>query len=119
MPLKTSISRPLALAVLAAQLLAFGHFAAVVHVTCAEHGELVHPSRSSGAAAWSRLEEGHDRCLLALDDDKHAALLVVIGTAIVPDDYIDIARHHASSLCPPSIALLLLAPKNGPPARVV
>ena len=106
-----------------AQLQSLGHRAAVRHVVCAEHGELVEAPELAQALdpydAHSRLVE----VTLGVDgDDEHCTL----ANGLRPYDVSRVADHaiavaELSDLAPPPLAGILhsldyrIAPKTSPP----
>jgi hypothetical protein len=109
---------------LAGQLAALAHVVLVTHVTCPEHGDLVHPRQGqaatrASAAAWYPTslgagEEHADHCATALHQGDR------LTATPVPE-----VRTSASVRalpCPrdttgetPLLALFRLAPKTSPP----
>ena len=121
----------LAVVCLAGQLSSVAHLVQVGHVTCAEHGELVHaeesapdigrPTPASDATLPSYAPEsaappahGHDHCLVAglrrdvclVQESGPASVAQDEGRTVTPA--CDVARGA-------SFALFRLAPKNSPP----
>ena len=107
----------------------FAHLAFTLHVRCAEHGELVEagvPTAKSvvGGRATTEAQllaadvvaaHGHDHCLIAshrrdrsTQSVEHASVVTAQISLEAPD--VDRTDPHRS------IALILLAPKNSPPA---
>jgi len=109
---------------LAAQLCALLHAALVPHVTCAEHGDLVHAA--TGAPSPSPLplaaldgavtgdEDPHERCLL--DEDGEHAPAPAPAPAPVP---LPAAPPPVYALAPArrtrATPVYVIAPKNSPP----
>ena len=106
-------------------LFSFAHMAVVQHVSCPEHGELVHAGpggSATGEAAGnagsyiSGQSEEHpadDHCLLAGLTTAKAKTPLAAGVGPqVPGD-----AHGASGgeLLPPGVPVLLWAPKPSPP----
>jgi hypothetical protein len=116
-----------ALACVAGQLGAVGHFALTPHERCAIHGDLVHAGEDHAHAAASRPDAV---AVLPLDADEHprahehcAILAVRQGLAStlrgeVAADVPAVAGgvEPLRTTRPAPIALLLLAPKSSPPA---
>jgi hypothetical protein len=119
---------------LCGQLGGYAHLAFTRHVTCLEHGELVHVGeprltseatplvtseatpRQARLAAAPAAEHGHDHCLTAaLRRERPApssAAPMLVSAPATP-----LVLSRAASLAPPSpIALLSAAPKTSPPA---
>ena len=119
----------LAVVALAGQVSSFAHLVLVRHVTCAEHGDMIevghertivttssHRQALTAVRAASPAEtHGHEHCLIArmrrdrLTADTPASLdsahIDAYGTiGVVGDDEVA-----------PSIAAIILAPKNSPP----
>jgi hypothetical protein len=117
-----------AAAAMIGQLLGFAHIAFKTHVTCAEHGELVDAdtapeiAQSADRAVVSRLaparanaSHGHEHCATAphrRDRAAHSFVRSVVTSARLAA----LERRVATVDPPPSIRLILLAPKSSPPA---
>lgn len=113
---------------LAAQLSSLTHQLLVKHVTCAEHGELIHADAAGTPAAPSseravsagggvKGHGGHEHCDLFFARREQLALPV---STVVPFDGWTVepvapAAHRVGFTAP--VALLRLAPKASPPAR--
>jgi hypothetical protein len=118
---------------LAAQLLTLGHLLAVRHAICPEHGEAIHsessheaqamPATHEDATAHPTLGRGaplaehdHDHCLARANTRQRFALWLVpdvmSGSPLVAAT---LSARLAVRIAPP-VAVLLLAPKNSPPA---
>jgi hypothetical protein len=110
---------------LLAQLLGLVHATLVQHVTCPEHGDLVHvelgddiiPAPSPLAALDVASADGddlHERCLL--DEDGEQGPAPAATRAPVP---VATPRPHApvAELAPvaPATPIYVIAPKNSPP----
>jgi hypothetical protein len=115
-----------ALAAMLSQVAGFAHLAFTRHVTCAEHGDLIEAGEAPAASAaqdqaHSRLAingdgatHGHDHCLLApqrRDRTTQSFTRTLVATAELPF----MARFVDAVGPPPTIQLILLAPKNSPP----
>jgi hypothetical protein len=123
-------SRLLALVALAAQGAALAHTLAVRHITCPQDGELLHaPAPSSavvfpwahagvGPASTGGNEQGHERCLSLLEEES-LPLSGAPASSTVPAVPVAGRPVAEADFRPPPVALLLLAPKHGPPARIV
>ena len=119
---------------LAVQLMSVGHQLLVHHVTCPEHGDVVHVGQAhedqhaqsaAGEAAWGRssmegtapwADSGHDHCLICTITHERFALfppssqpLVSIAVAVSLPPSAD-----ACTFAP--VDLIALSPKNSPPA---
>ena len=109
---------------LVAQLVGFAHLAAVRHVRCAEHGELIELhgddvatlARTTGDALGAAGEgHGHDHCLLG-PVRRDGAALAVPEAARVARAEVDVARARPPvDVARLPIPLLRLAPKSSPP----
>jgi hypothetical protein len=107
------LSIAVAVVCLGGQLASFAHLALVEHVRCSQHGELVHRNAGSGDAPDS---DSHDHCVLAAHRSavfsvEHGAVQVAPASAIV----VEAPGARSESPAPP-IPLVLLAPKQSPPA---
>lgn len=116
---------------LALQILSFGHLLSTGHVTCPEHGDIIHVqhgetsasrqlpyadghARHSMAAAESTVGADHDECLACADTGRR--YLVIGPTPLTfalrgPTRLLHVAR--APFFAP--VDLILLSPKNSPP----
>ncbi len=117
-----------ALTAVLGQIGTYAHLAFIAHVRCAEHGELIEAGISASVgAAHERTGErsyiaddgdvghGHDHCVVAphrRDTAAHAVARTLVATAQLPF----IVRRVESVGPPHAIDLILLAPKNSPPA---
>ncbi len=115
----------LGLALLVAQASGFIHFAFVQHVTCPEHGELVHradagrPGSGESAALYGASGSSgdpHEHCVdswirreLATPGERGRAVQL-------PPPSGSAAKPGLAGPAGPRFALFLLAPKNSPPA---
>ena len=119
---------------LAVQLLSLGHLLLVRHVTCPEHGDILHASRpyealparlavdedashrQSVAGTAAQAESVHDHCLVCTNTHERFAPL--------PPASQRVASVEATVPTPPSaetgpfapVDLILLSPKSSPPA---
>jgi hypothetical protein len=117
---------------LLAQLASFAHLGLVRHVTCPEHGELVHADAdapagsvwqersqsalpSYGAVPTETSAHGHDHCLCTtVRRERWAPQQAHLGFIAQSERRI---VSHAGDLQPgASFPLFMLAPKNSPPA---
>ncbi len=124
------------LLLLAAQILSLGHLMVVRHVTCPEHGDIIHagqpheashalPSDDDAEDASSRpciegtgprAEGVHDHCFICTSTHERFALLPPARQAT---SSIEAARPiPLSSESGPftTVDLIVLSPKNSPPA---
>lgn len=119
---------------LAAQLLSLGHLLVVSHVTCPEHGDVIHSgqprellsarpivdeglsSLRSIAAAAPRAENGHDHCLICTITHERFALLPPANHCMASIELAVpfVSPSDAGPFAP--VALIVFAPKNSPPA---
>ncbi len=108
------------------QLAGFAHLVLVPHVTCPEHGELMHaeaapaaPTLAGGPArAWlnrGARAHGHDHCLAF--SSRREDVLAAAGPA-APEVQAPAPHSAPPARTPfaPPLALLRLAPKGSPPA---
>lgn len=119
--------------VLAAQLLSLVHMLVVRHSMCPEDGDVIHTaephetlsarafdeassSSSPSAGAAPQAEHGHDHCLTCASTSERFALVPPTQTSAA-------AIELATPLAPPAdaglvvpVAVIVLAPKNSPPA---
>jgi hypothetical protein len=119
---------------LAAQFLSLGHLLLVRHITCPQHGDIIHASRrhealparlavdedasygQSVAGTVARAESVHDHCLVCTSTHERFALLPPAGQPL--------ASVEVTVPTPPSaetgpfapVDLILLSPKSSPPA---
>ncbi|HZS40257.1 MAG TPA: hypothetical protein VFF06_25675 [Polyangia bacterium] len=113
-----------------AQLGSVFHLAAVKHVECAEHGELVEvasdfaparavtaaDSRTASIRGEYALAHGHDHCPLAAcrrERVRSEARTTLLAPSLQEQSAVLTAGRSAPA---PAIAILDLAPKNSPPA---
>ncbi len=115
---------------LAAQVSSFTHELLVQHVTCAEHGELIHVDGSVAPAALPPLEtsaltsalpglttgHGHEHCLACTARREQLILSGPSATLPGPVASKAVVGVARGSFSPLPVALLRLAPKNSPPA---
>ncbi len=119
---------------LAVQVLSFGHLLLVHHVTCPEHGDIIHVAPSTAAASargdsipvstlpalaaeGRQLVDGdHEACVICIDTSRRYALLpLAISTPVHRSIAVALVSHsRTASLAP--FDLILLSPKNSPPA---
>jgi hypothetical protein len=122
---------------LAAQLVSVGHLLLVSHVTCPEHGDLIHagqgheashgqraagqdalgrPSRPSIEGESPRAENVHDHCLICTSTHERFALIppASLRLASIEVSILRPASSHAGPFAP--VDLIVLSPKNSPPA---
>jgi len=122
---------------LVGQLFSFAHLGLVRHVTCPEHGELVHADgdaldAAAGAARSQRSQlsedalpsygdvpslpsgHGHDHCLVTTLRRDHLAHQPS-HAAVVAQPEQSIASHAGGDEPSAAFALFRLAPKNSPP----
>jgi hypothetical protein len=113
------------------QLSSVAHLVQVGHVTCAEHGELVHAEErapepaASNAASDAALPavapvsapppaHGHEHCLVAGLRRDFCVTQTSAPAAVAADERQVVAPEQAAARIAP-IALFRLAPKNSPP----
>jgi hypothetical protein len=118
-----------ALAAMLGQVGSYAHLAFTAHVRCAEHGELIEAGGVSKGAVThaqsaaqrgyvadsSNASHGHEHCLVAphrRDRATHAFARTLMATAQLAF----VARVVETVGPPRAIDLILLAPKNSPPA---
>lgn len=112
---------------LAAQVSSFTHELLVRHVTCPEHGELIHADESTAgspaeepalavrAAPAAISTHGHEHCLACTA--RRGQLFIAAPTAaLVVAPALKLAAGAARRTTPAPVALLRLAPKSSPPA---
>jgi hypothetical protein len=124
----------ISLLLLAVQLMSVGHQLLVRHVTCPEHGGIIHGGRAreashrqleveevalgrrsvESAAPWA--DSGHDHCLICTITHERFALFppasqrlasIAVAVSLAPSS-------DAGSFAP--VDLIALSPKNSPPA---
>jgi hypothetical protein len=114
-----------AMLVVVAQLAAFAHEAAVRHVRCAAHDELVEATDAGATSVFAdgtavhqaggrRTDADHDHCAIAtaihaaVDATSHAAVVADVPPAAIPAIAgTDVAAH--------AVAAYRFAPKTSPP----
>ena len=118
---------------LAVHLLTLGHLLFVRHAICPEHGEAIHsdppsedratPPSHEGAGAGAALASGaptaehaHDHCLARASTRERFALLPTQDVMPVPPLLAVPLLSPVGVGTEPAVAVLLLAPKNSPPA---
>ena len=129
--LRCTAARLVVWAALIGQAGAVAHTALIAHVTCPEHGDLMHvapppvAAATAGTAApvsWPALtapiaaadDDGHERCILE-EDGEHAP---APAAPTVPAPLVAAAPPLRLEAAPPPAArapLYRLAPKNSPP----
>ena len=117
----------LALAAMLLQIGSYAHLAARRHVTCAEHGELVEAGQAPSAAATADRAESrhvvvagaathsHEHCALA-PQRRDRATHEIVRTSVTAGAHAYVARVLTDVGPRRAIDLILLAPKNSPPA---
>jgi hypothetical protein len=121
---------------LVAQLSSSIHLFLVPHVSCPEHGELIHESQHTGSSAAHTEERSsaggaqfpavqgvperdgahdHDHCFAATDRRDGLCVASCAWSVAGGPPSSATSPFRASTLGSPAIALLLLAPKNSPP----
>src|SRR5689334_15665431 len=119
-------SLALALIFAASQAATFAHGLFVSHVTCPEHGEMIHatrpgalPSRSSerGPVASSRTSsvDAHDVCSILLHGRDRAVTARHASLRSAPPSCVGLSYEEGPGHLY-SLAIFRLAPKNSPPA---
>jgi hypothetical protein len=120
-----------AVAIVIAQLASFAHRAAVRHVVCAEHNELVevpaelvqqplsidHGSLSSRDNTPGHADDVH--CELACGFGPHVATMRALLPVVVPTITLPAPTFARADTAPPILALYRLAPKTSPPHHAV
>lgn len=125
--------RLVGLVLLAAQLLSFAHLFFVRHVTCTEHGDIMHVEHAHGQAhdpsALNRdvplrpsLEEPpagmgaeHSHCLVCAEANRRCLLTGPAQACAAPVfEALALRASTHASFAP--IDLLILSPKNSPPS---
>jgi hypothetical protein len=113
---------------LGGQLSSVAHLVQVGHVTCAEHGELVHaeaggaepaPASDSALPAYAPVSapppaHGHEHCLVAGLRRDFCVIHDSAPAAVAPDER-PIAGPEVDATRVAPFALFRLAPKNSPP----
>jgi hypothetical protein len=118
--------------ILAVQILSFGHLLSSSHVTCPEHGDIIHVQRGesaearkldavagetvldSMAATESASDADHDSCLACVDANRRN-LVMGATLPIVAHQVLVRLVHAARSAFFSPVELILLSPKNSPP----
>jgi hypothetical protein len=121
------------LILLALQVLSFGHLLLVRHVTCLQHGDIVHVTRAAGmsptpatkervgwlqvrvAASETTLDADHDHCLACVDTDRRSLAIAAgqsLGDSVVAVGAV--CGIRTTFFAP--VDLILLSPKNSPPS---
>jgi hypothetical protein len=118
---------------LAVQVLSLGHLLLVHHVTCPEHGEVVHTSHSAGALP-GRMDLGmagplqhsivatepsedadHDHCLACVETNRRTLLSGPPQVFAHQAFAVSVAGASRTAFFAP-IDLILLSPKSSPPS---
>jgi hypothetical protein len=116
---------------LAVQLLSFGHLLSSAHVTCPEHGDIIHVQRTQSAmparldvapaavrqsmvAAEASVESEHDHCLACVDASRRFLLLGQSQPMLAHHALVSVVHSARSAFFAP-VDLILLSPKNSPP----
>jgi hypothetical protein len=115
------------------QLLSLGHLLTVAHITCPEHGDIIHvepsdsrshaqsgedetaPITRSVAAAEPMVGAEHDHCLVCAQANRRC-LLTGPAQTFAFHLFITRAAHTLPTVPFAPIALILLSPKNSPPS---
>lgn len=115
---------------LAVQLLSLGHLLSSHHVTCLEHGDIIHVEHSettspgqvdaevlvrrSISPAAPAADAEHDHCQVCADANRRYLLT---GSAPTFAHYVSVAHvvHDSATVGFAPIELILLSPKNSPP----
>ena len=116
---------------LAGQFASFAHLMSVRHVTCPEHGEIIHADavangsasrRSRGtdgaalrATAWTGARHGHELCVVWAQRRERAAMQRSSAAVRVEAPSRIPIEPRARVLPGSATALLRLAPKSSPP----
>jgi hypothetical protein len=114
---------------LAIQILSFGHLLTVRHLTCLEHGDIIHVEQSAAklevgthasrqpslAAAESSVGADHEHCLVCVDANRRS-LLAVPEKAFAHHGFGVSVAHAATTTFFTPVDLILLSPKNSPPS---
>jgi hypothetical protein len=117
---------------LAVQILSFGHLLSTSHVTCHEHGDIIHvqhaattvsrdvdadargSAQHSMGGAESSAEADHDHCLACLDAGRRYLVLVPAQPVVAHQVLVGVLHTVRSAFSAP-VDLILLSPKNSPP----
>jgi hypothetical protein len=115
---------------LAIQLLSLGHLLSARHITCPEHGDIMHVESSAGAlpapgtdvpirpalaSSGSTAGADHHHCLVCADANRRC-LLAGPAEACVTPVFIACEAHPVATVFRAPIDLILLAPKSSPPS---
>jgi hypothetical protein len=126
-----SIASALAVLAVLSQLTALAHLIAVPHVTCPEHGELVHEeepvARASAPEGKSSEQLAHSLIAATPFEDQHEHCVsagVTKDSTVIPRPLPQripvpaplLALSVITSELEPSVPIYRLAPKNSPPA---
>ena len=121
------------LILLALQVLSLGHLLSVRHVTCLQHGDIVHVAQSAarsltrvtqGRVGWlqvsvaateATLDADHDHCLACVDTDRRS-LAIAAGQSLGNDVVAVGALGASRTTFFAPVDLILLSPKNSPPS---
>jgi hypothetical protein len=117
---------------LAVQVLSLGHLLVVHHVTCPEHGEVIHTSHGAATLPWrddlgtahavqhsiaaTEPSEGddHDHCLACVEANRRA-LLSGPDQTFAHQPFVISVVHATETAFTAPIDLILLSPKGSPP----
>jgi hypothetical protein len=118
---------------LAVQLLSLAHLLSARHITCPEHGDIMHVESSTGkmssgsasdaevplrpalASSESTASPEHHHCLVCAEANRRCLLAGPTQMCIAPVLVVGSAHAIATASFAP-IELLLLSPKNSPPS---
>jgi hypothetical protein len=117
---------------LAVQILSLGHLLSVSHVTCLEHGDVIHvqyagaPTGTGESDRTAPLDQSivvaepgaaidHDHCLVCVDANRRG---IVGGQSQVSFDCVPVVEgvYVARTAFAAPVDLILLSPKNSPPS---
>jgi hypothetical protein len=118
---------------LAIQVLSLGHLLLVRHVTCPQHGDVIHlahpieastAARDAGqpgslrtvAASPVAIEGDHDHCLVCTETNRRFAILAPAAPVLLHVTVVTSAPPPGRDAVFAPIDLLLLSPKSSPPA---
>jgi hypothetical protein len=118
---------------LAMQILSLGHLLLVRHVTCPEHGDIVHvedsaaaepdrfvvgmgaPLQHSMGATEPAAAAEHNHCLMCVDANRRCLLTSPAQTCTDRVLAVRVIRDVTTAFFAP-VDLILLSPKNSPPS---
>jgi hypothetical protein len=122
---------------LTVQLMSMGHQLLVRHVTCPEHGDVIHggqvheashgqseagkdalgrPARPSIEGSATRSDSGHDHCLVCTITHERFALFPPVSQRLASVEVVVLLSPSSQAGPFALVDLIAISPKNSPPA---